>query len=144
MSISARYAVVEVDRRVMSALWVLAVLLLPLLPGIQGISSSSTSSISNFDPQLPFGDINVVVLTDVHSWLASHKRQEPYMDVDLGNVLSFWERLKEFCDLNDMDLFFGTTRFDAVQFKAMGTAVNLCKNSPLRCHTLLLTFITYS
>jgi 2',3'-cyclic-nucleotide 2'-phosphodiesterase (5'-nucleotidase family) len=58
-------------------------------------------------PQLPFGDINVVVLTDVHSWLASHRRQEPHMDADLGDILSFWERLKAHCDGHDMDLFFG-------------------------------------
>jgi hypothetical protein len=50
----------------------------------------------------------VVVLTDVHSWLASHRRQEPYMDVDLGSVLSFWERLKDHCESYEMDLFLGT------------------------------------
>ena len=58
------------------------------------------------DPVLPFGDINVLVLTDIHSWLASHRRQEPHLDADLGNILSFWERLKAHCDENGMDLWF--------------------------------------
>ena len=58
------------------------------------------------DPQLPFGDINVVILTDVHSWVAGHGRQEPELDADFGAVLSFYERLKEHCDKNGMNLFF--------------------------------------
>lgn len=41
---------------------------------------------------LPWGDINVIVLTDVHSWVAGqrHLFQEP---ADYGNVLSFYEQL---------------------------------------------------
>jgi 2',3'-cyclic-nucleotide 2'-phosphodiesterase (5'-nucleotidase family) len=58
------------------------------------------------DPQLPFGDINVVILTDVHSWVAGHGRQEPKLDADFGAVLSFYERLKEHCDQKGMNLFF--------------------------------------
>jgi hypothetical protein len=58
------------------------------------------------DPNLPFGDINVVILTDVHSWVGGHPRQEPHNDVDYGDVLSFWLLLKEHCDANDMDLWF--------------------------------------
>ncbi|OEU21815.1 Metallo-dependent phosphatase [Fragilariopsis cylindrus CCMP1102] len=49
-------------------------------------------------PNLPFGDINIVVLTDLHSWLGGHSRQEPHYDADLGDVLSFWENLKDHCD----------------------------------------------
>jgi len=62
------------------------------------ISARAESDNQNMVPDLPFGDINVVILTDVHSWLGSHRRQEPYYDADLGNVLSFWERLKKHCD----------------------------------------------
>mmetsp|Transcript_8693 Transcript_8693/g.10163 ORF Transcript_8693/g.10163 Transcript_8693/m.10163 type:complete len:691 (+) Transcript_8693:147-2219(+) len=57
-------------------------------------------------PNLPFGDINVVVLTDVHSWVGGHRRQEPYYDADLGDVLSLWENLKKHCDEYDRDIFF--------------------------------------
>jgi 2',3'-cyclic-nucleotide 2'-phosphodiesterase (5'-nucleotidase family) len=41
---------------------------------------------------LPWGDINVVVLTDVHSWVAGHGAHES-IDADYGDVLSFYERL---------------------------------------------------
>jgi len=41
---------------------------------------------------LPLGDINVVVLTDDHSWVAGHGAHES-LDVDYGDVLSFYERL---------------------------------------------------
>ena len=58
------------------------------------------------DPDLPFGDINVVVITDLHTWFGGHSRQEPYNDVDMGHVLSFYERLKEHCDSHNQDLWF--------------------------------------
>ncbi|KAL3943751.1 MAG: hypothetical protein SGBAC_002174 [Bacillariaceae sp.] len=57
-------------------------------------------------PVLPLGEINVVVLTDVHSWLAGHGRQEEHLDADYGDVLSFYENLKAYCDENDHDLWF--------------------------------------
>lgn len=58
------------------------------------------------DPSLPFGDINVLVLTDVHSWVGSHRRQEPFYNVDYGDILSFYENLKAYCDVMEMDLWF--------------------------------------
>ena len=54
---------------------------------------------------LPFGDINVVALTDVHSWVAGHGPGEPELNVDYGHVLSFYQLLKFHCDSNNMDLF---------------------------------------
>jgi len=68
------------------------------------ISAGAESDGPMVTPNLPLGDINVVILTDVHSWLGSHRRQEPYYDADLGDVLSFWEDLKAQCD--DRDIFF--------------------------------------
>ena len=41
---------------------------------------------------LPFGDINVLVVTDVHSWVAGHGAHESE-DADYGDVVSFYERL---------------------------------------------------
>lgn len=74
--------------------------------------------------RLPYGDINLVVLTDVHSWIGGHGRHpttdfEPYydndtdnendnedkkrkivpMDVDYGDVLSFYEQLQAKVDI---------------------------------------------
>ncbi|KAG7374210.1 calcineurin-like phosphoesterase [Nitzschia inconspicua] len=88
------------DRTATLFFWILALVLVQPSKCDASIASTLTN------PHLPFGDINVVVLTDVHSWLASHRRQEPYMDADLGDVLSFWERLKYHCESNNMDLFF--------------------------------------
>ena len=54
---------------------------------------------------LPFGDINVVVVTDVHSWVGGHAVHEgSALDADYGDVLSFYERLKELEP--DRDIFF--------------------------------------
>ncbi len=63
-------------------------------------------SIMIADPALPFGDVNVLVLTDVHSWVASHRRQEPFYNADFGDILSFYERLKAYCTEMEMDLWF--------------------------------------
>jgi hypothetical protein len=50
-------------------------------------------------PTLPFGDINLIVLTDVHSWVGGHGDNEGpnNLDVSYGDVVSFYERLKEHC-----------------------------------------------
>lgn len=41
---------------------------------------------------LPLGDINVVVITDDHSWVGGHGAHES-LDADYGDILSFYERL---------------------------------------------------
>ena len=43
---------------------------------------------------LPIQPINILVLTDVHSWVQGHKRHDPSLDADYGDVLSFYQRLK--------------------------------------------------
>ena len=55
---------------------------------------------------LSLGPINVMVLTDVHSWVAGHLPHEPEFDADYGDVLSFYERLKSKCVQEQKDLFF--------------------------------------
>lgn len=57
-------------------------------------------------PNLPFGDVNVVVLTDVHSWVGGHGTKEPQQDADYGDILSFFERLKEYSLINGHDTWF--------------------------------------
>jgi 2',3'-cyclic-nucleotide 2'-phosphodiesterase (5'-nucleotidase family) len=54
---------------------------------------------------LPIQDVNILVLTDVHSWVAGHTH-EPGLDADYGHVLSFYEKLREACNLQEKDLFF--------------------------------------
>ena len=57
------------------------------------LSSSSSSSL--LQPSLPFGDLNLIVLTDVHSWVAGHGRKEPLYNANYGDVLSFYQRLQD-------------------------------------------------
>jgi len=51
-------------------------------------------------------DVNVLVVTDIHSWVAGHRRHEPQMNADYGDVLSFHERLSTVCASQQKDLFF--------------------------------------
>eukprot|EP00980_Cylindrotheca_fusiformis_P004446 scaffold948_cov106-Cylindrotheca_fusiformis.AAC.18 len=74
-----------------------------LLTALRFIKLSTASTLK---PTLPIGEINVVVLTDVHSWVAGHGRQEPLMNADYGDVLSFYERLKGHCEQHGHDLWF--------------------------------------
>ena len=55
---------------------------------------------------LPLGDINVVVVTDDHSWVAGHGRHEPALDADYGDVLSFYQGLRKAADRVGKDVFF--------------------------------------
>ena len=44
---------------------------------------------------LPFGDINVIILTDVHSFVGGHSSvHEPKLNADLGHVLSFYQHIE--------------------------------------------------
>ena len=71
------------------------------------MSLRQSKSASSPSPNLPLGDINVVVLTDVHSWVGGHGRQEPELDADYGDVLSFYQHLKAYMDNDqDKDLWF--------------------------------------
>jgi 2',3'-cyclic-nucleotide 2'-phosphodiesterase (5'-nucleotidase family) len=76
------------------------------LPSPITVLGASAESAVLLAPNLPMGDINVVVLTDVHSWVGGHDAKEPNLDADYGDVLSFYERLKAYCDLIKKDLFF--------------------------------------
>eukprot|EP00549_Striatella_unipunctata_P025862 CAMPEP_0118713418 /NCGR_PEP_ID=MMETSP0800-20121206/25501_1 /TAXON_ID=210618 ORGANISM="Striatella unipunctata, Strain CCMP2910" /NCGR_SAMPLE_ID=MMETSP0800 /ASSEMBLY_ACC=CAM_ASM_000638 /LENGTH=553 /DNA_ID=CAMNT_0006618859 /DNA_START=86 /DNA_END=1747 /DNA_ORIENTATION=+ len=56
---------------------------------------------------LPLGEINVLILTDVHSWVGGHNEHEPQLNADYGSVLSFYEQLKDIMKNElDKDLFF--------------------------------------
>jgi 2',3'-cyclic-nucleotide 2'-phosphodiesterase (5'-nucleotidase family) len=70
------------------------------------LRTTKLATASTIEPTLPIGEINVLVITDVHSWVAGHGRQEPQWNADYGDVLSFYERLKEHCDEHDHDLWF--------------------------------------
>jgi len=63
-------------------------------------------SITGDEVQLPFGDINVLAVTDVHAWVAGHAPHEPRYDADYGDILSFYERVKYASQSKGKDLFF--------------------------------------
>jgi hypothetical protein len=72
-----------------------------------GGSSSSSSSSSSFAEPLKalLGDINILVVTDIHGWIAGqHARHEPNLNVDFGDLLSLYQKLSSSCD-NDGDWF---------------------------------------
>eukprot|EP00980_Cylindrotheca_fusiformis_P005750 scaffold1194_cov127-Cylindrotheca_fusiformis.AAC.27 len=74
-----------------------------VLLALKLVVSADASDIEVTD--LPFGDINVLVVTDVHSHIGGHKHESD-RDADYGDVLSFYERLKQYCDDNGRDLWF--------------------------------------
>jgi Calcineurin-like phosphoesterase len=57
------------------------------------------------DQTLPFGDVNIIVVTDVHSFIGGHQH-EADRDADYGDVLSFYQHVKNYCDEQGSDLFF--------------------------------------
>ena len=46
-------------------------------------------------PLLPFNDANMMVLTDVHSWISGHAKHEAQLDADYGDVLSFYQQIEK-------------------------------------------------
>uniref|UniRef100_A0A7S0JF82 Calcineurin-like phosphoesterase domain-containing protein n=1 Tax=Calcidiscus leptoporus TaxID=127549 RepID=A0A7S0JF82_9EUKA len=56
---------------------------------------------------LPWSDVNLLVVTDVHSWIAGHKHPDhaPVLDADYGHVLSLFERLASSAAAGGRDLF---------------------------------------
>ena len=90
--------------------------LLPILLICLAVLSNASSNGSSSIPlrngkrkldvtSLPMGDINVIMVTDVHAHISGH-RHESQRDADYGDILSFYEHLKEMCDNNDHDLWF--------------------------------------
>jgi 2',3'-cyclic-nucleotide 2'-phosphodiesterase (5'-nucleotidase family) len=77
-----------------------------LLPLIQQHSAALVVALDLPIPNLPLGDVNVVVVTDVHSWVGGHRDKEPKSDADYGDVLSFVEHLKRYGLANRIDVWF--------------------------------------
>lgn len=57
------------------------------------------------EPDLPWSDINLLVITDDHSWIGGHGRKDSYLNADFGEVLSFYQRLKAYCERTNKDLY---------------------------------------
>ena len=55
-------------------------------------------------PNLPFGDINIMVVTDAHSFVGGHPH-EADKNADYGDLYSFHQRLKAHCNQQNSDLW---------------------------------------
>ena len=57
---------------------------------------------------LPWSEVNLLIVTDVHSWVAGHAHADhtPALDADYGAVLSLYERLASTAAKAGRDLFF--------------------------------------
>ena len=55
---------------------------------------------------LPWGDVNVLFVTDVHSWVNGHGPKEDHLDVDYGSLVSFHNHLRHYARTNNLPLFF--------------------------------------
>jgi 2',3'-cyclic-nucleotide 2'-phosphodiesterase (5'-nucleotidase family) len=81
-------------------------LLLVLLKNIvdtAGVAAFENNNNNGIAPTLPLSDINVVIVTDVHSWVGGHvlppldkNSHVPRRTADYGDVLSFVEHLKNY------------------------------------------------
>jgi hypothetical protein len=54
---------------------------------------------------IKWGDINILHITDVHSWLSGHQHEEN-IQADIGDVVSFYSHLKEMASSIGKDLWF--------------------------------------
>jgi 2',3'-cyclic-nucleotide 2'-phosphodiesterase (5'-nucleotidase family) len=68
------------------------------------MATTATTASYSSSPNLPFDDINLVVLTDVHSWVGGHPN-EPSLDVSYGDVVSFYQHIQNFCQESDRDVW---------------------------------------
>ena len=55
---------------------------------------------------LTLQDVNILIVTDVHSWVAGHNNHEPNLDINYGDVLSFYINLQQAAERNHKDLLF--------------------------------------
>jgi len=57
---------------------------------------------------LPWNDVNLLIVTDVHSWVAGHAHPDhtPLLDADYGYVLSLYEHLSAAAAASGRDVFF--------------------------------------
>lgn len=90
----------------MNTLSLVVTILTSLLLPYGSQADGTKAIVKGQQPDLPWGDINLLVITDDHSWVTGHGRKQPSLDADYGDVLSFYQHLKAHCDATGQDLFF--------------------------------------
>ena len=63
---------------------------------------------ASLQSSLPWSEVNLLIVTDVHSWVAGHAHTDstPALDADYGAVLSLYEQLAATAAKAGHDLFF--------------------------------------
>jgi hypothetical protein len=53
-------------------------------------------TVANAEGRIELGDVNIMAVTDVHSWLSGHKHPDnmPLLDADYGDLYSFHHHVK--------------------------------------------------
>ena len=79
-------------------------------------SRSTEAAIVSPKPNLPLSDVNIVIVTDVHSWVGGHGTVDVPTTVpgvnrtvaaaNYGDVLSFVQRLKQYGEETGQDFWF--------------------------------------
>jgi 2',3'-cyclic-nucleotide 2'-phosphodiesterase (5'-nucleotidase family) len=94
------------------ASWVLGFSLFSSFPTIISASIESatssiapTATVNAIESQLVLQDINILVVTDVHSWVGGHPHDDT-LNADYGSLLSFYQRLNSKALSENKDLFF--------------------------------------
>lgn len=99
----------------------------------EGSSSSTTDTVTkslsppSIQPDLPFSDINIMVVSDVHSFVGGHPH-EPDRNANFGDLFSFHERLKTHCEAQnkgDLWLFENGDWLHGTGLAMDGNATNL-------------------
>ncbi|CAK9081025.1 unnamed protein product [Durusdinium trenchii] len=66
---------------------------------------SDFASVCPEEPEISLGEINLLVTTDLHSWIEG-RRHEPHFDATLGHVTSALNHLREMARKDRRDVFF--------------------------------------
>ena len=68
------------------------------------ITTTTTTTTTTTSLGLPVGDINVLVVTDIHGWIAGqHARHEPELNFDFGDLVSLYERIQACADRGNVN-----------------------------------------
>ena len=56
-------------------------------------------------PKISLGEVNLLVTTDLHSWIEGRKHQ-PHFDANLAHVVSLLEKVRSMARSHELDVFF--------------------------------------
>jgi hypothetical protein len=81
-----------------------SILFLLVIKLVDNNNNNNRARVNAINPDLSFADINLMVVSDVHAFVGGHPHEED-RNADFGDLLSFHQRLKEYCNNNQQELF---------------------------------------